>query len=347
MLVSSFNRCFSNKIKLIRLNFPTDLEFEPMQVCNAKCFCCPYTLLSKKSDYTKKRMSRTQIEGILISFKNNLLRYNYHGVATIYPYRYSDPLIFPDLDLVLNYSSENNLKVQITTNAVGFNSRTIALLEKFLPVLKDNIFISIIGSSEEEVQKNMDISLNHTIQKIRDLCADKSPLISKLKISLRVVNGSDDEKIRLFQLQNTFRSFGVRTQIKMDWMQNRISGLYHQQSCVSHIVGCSLYHNKLLRQLQVRVNGDVVLCGDDAEGKKIFGNIFHQSIDEIWNGNLKEEHKIIFSPTFDAKKNDLLCANCSRAQYQKRKYSLVDTAFDLGRLSFYKSLWKRDFTYIG
>lgn len=329
-------------LNLVRFNFPTELEFEPIQLCNAKCFCCPYTNLSNSPEYTKKRMSREQIEHLLVSFHENLLKNNYHGPTTVNPFRYSDPLISPDLDFILDFASRSNLKIQITTNARGLNSRTIPILERNLKALKKNIFISVLGSSEEEIQKNMQISLEYTKKRICELSAQKSPLIPRILISLRKISNTAEESLRLEALKQDFMSWGVHAQIKSGWLHNRIEGLEIPQAPGHFVVACKLYRNKLLRRLEVMVNGDVVLCDDDAEGRRIFGNVFQQSIDKIWNGKLKDEHLQIYSTIYSDKKSNLLCANCSRASYA-RDYQLLDTVREIGVGNFLKQIKSKNY----
>ena len=320
----------AEKFRLIRLNFPTELEFEPIQLCNAKCFTCPYTKLSQLPDYTKQRMSRQQIEKLLTNFYENLLRYKYSGSTIINPFRFSDPLICPDLDLILDFALKHHLKVQITTNAKGLNSRTIPLLEKNLSAIKDDIVISILGSTEEQVRKNMSIGLDYTIKKMNELKSEKSPILDRIMISLRVIDGTKEEQQQLQDLAQKFSSIGVRYHIRDNWIHNRIQGSISEQTPEHYVVGCKLYKNKLLRRMEVMVNGNVVLCDDDAEGRRVFGNIFEQSIDEIWNGPLKKEHLAIFASQFSTEKSNLLCTNCSRAVYKKHSSSIVDTISEIG-----------------
>ena len=40
---------------------PTYIAFEPINLCNAKCYCCPYTTLSEDKNYHGKRMTRDQL----------------------------------------------------------------------------------------------------------------------------------------------------------------------------------------------------------------------------------------------------------------------------------------------
>jgi hypothetical protein len=347
ILSKKVNHFAAQNFKLVRLNFPTDLEFEPIQLCNAKCFSCPYTTLSNEPEYTKQRMTRQQVESLLISFHENLMKYKYHGPTTINPYRFSDPLITPELDFILDFSNKHNLKVQITTNAKGLNSRTIPILERNVNALKKDIFISVLGSDEDEVKKNMNVSLEYTKKKMQELAREKSPILGKFMISLRVIDGSKEEWARLVELEKEFHSIGVRAQIKKDWMYNRIDGKQSEQRPDHFVVGCKLYRNKLLRRMEVMVNGDVVLCDDDAEGRRTFGNVFQQSIDEIWNGKLKAEHLQIFSSKFSGDKSKLLCVNCSRAAYNERAYSVIDTVKEIGLNNFRQQIKQQNHTSLG
>ena len=82
----------------------------------------------------------------------------------------------------------------------------------------------------------------------------------------------------------------------------------------NYVVGCGLtYESSILRNMHVMVDGDVVLCCDDATKEKTFGNVFKDGLLNIWNGPLKDEHELIFSNKFSKNKFDLICNNCSRA----------------------------------
>lgn len=325
-----------NKLKLVRLRFPTELEFEPIQVCNAKCFTCPYTTLSEDPDYTKQKMTRDQVENLLSQFGELLKKHKYTGDTRINPYRYSDPLITKNLDVVLSTARKYGMRVAITTNAKGFNSRTIPLLEEYIDNLTDNISISILGSTQEEVMTNMKVDLSRTIKILTELADKKSILVKKINVSLRIIEGTQQERKNLAVLAAKLNKLGYSHHIKSDWIHNRVDGEKTQQSQDNFVKGCNLWHNKLLRRLEVMVNGNVVLCDDDAEGRRIFGNVFKESIESIWNGTLLEEHSKIFATKYSEDKESLICTHCSRAEYKKRKYNALHSIKDIGVGPFLK-----------
>ena len=60
----------------LTLPTPVELAFEPINLCNAKCFCCPYTYLEKDKEYRGKRMSEEKIKVLLEDFASGIKRHN-------------------------------------------------------------------------------------------------------------------------------------------------------------------------------------------------------------------------------------------------------------------------------
>jgi MoaA/NifB/PqqE/SkfB family radical SAM enzyme len=315
-MTSRVARAVLERLKVPRLRFPTQLTIEPLQVCNAKCFSCPYTHLSEDREYTRQRMSREQIARVLADFAENLGRYDFRGRALVTPYRFSDPLVCPDLDLILAKAAEHGFLVQITTNGVSFGAKKVKLLEAYDEQVQKHVCISILGSTADEVDEFMKVDLDRTLATLRRIAETSPRLRSKLQVSLRRIKDTPEEAANLEGLRKEFLGLGFDVEIKpVGWIQNRIEGEPWEQTPGHFIQGCGLYRNKILRRLEVMVNGDVVLCCNDAEARRVFGNVFEQSIDEIWNGPLLEEHRKIYAQTFSEGKNDLICVRCSQAEY--------------------------------
>ena len=102
-------------------------------------------------------------------------------------------------------------------------------------------------------------------------------------------------------------------------MQNRLSEYTYKSTETNFVSGCSMFNDKILRRINVMVDGNVVLCDDDSTGKKIFGNLFDENIDNIWNGKLLNEHKVIYDQKYNSQKNSLICNSCSRAILKEKK----------------------------
>jgi MoaA/NifB/PqqE/SkfB family radical SAM enzyme len=289
-------------------------------------------------------MDKEKIEFLINDFGSLArLKFKFQGKMILNPFRYSDPLVCKDLELILDLSKKYNISVQITTNAVSFNDYYTSLLEKYVETLNDDISISVLGTNETEVKNYMDISLNRTIANLEKLSSKNHLKINKkIFISLREISGTEEEFVGNQKLQKLFANLGFRSQIKKNWIHNRVDGISSNQTAFKYINGCKLYENKLLRRLEVMVNGDVVLCDDDAEGRKVFGNIFEEGIHKIWNGKLFNEHRLIFENKFSDQKLNLICKNCSRAVYsnEKKINTLQSSIKNIGKSNLVKQLIK-------
>ena len=158
---------------------PLALAFEPINLCNARCFCCPYTEFADDKSFIKQKMSKEQITTLIEDWVAQLDKYNVpHKNAAILPWRYSDPLVNPHLETTLELASKHGLRVGLTTNAISFKKRQCDLLQKYIHTL-NKIFVSVIGFSEEAVKEQMGISKKNTLHSLRFL-KENYPDISKL-----------------------------------------------------------------------------------------------------------------------------------------------------------------------
>ena len=255
-------------------------------------------------------------------------KFGYEGRLTLNPFRFSDPLLCKDLDLIFEYAQIYKLSIVLSTNGVGLTQKNAGILASNKNCIR-KISISFIGSDKVSVQKYMGISLEKVLRNIKNICEIFPELGSIFHLSFRVVDNTVEEDQIIKDLKYQCENLGVkRTTIRDEWITNRVNHSQFDadgkpskvgkflQSPDSFTSGCS-WGNKLQKRLEVMVNGDIVLCCDDAERNKVFGNVFTQSISEIWNGTLKSEREIIFSKSFNTKKNELICSTCSRAEWSK------------------------------
>jgi radical SAM protein with 4Fe4S-binding SPASM domain len=345
MIKKKIKDLLNSYIKIPRLSFPSELEFEPIQLCNALCFTCPYTRLQKDNNYKGKKMSREQIKLILTDFAGLIKKNRYKGPTVINPFRYSDPLVCKDLDLIMELAKANKLKVKITTNGVSFNDYYSELLNRYINYLALPIDISVIGSNAEKIKKNMNVNLEITLSRLKKLKKNYPHLASLVRINLSEVDESENEKVEIENLKSVFISIGFKVNIRKKWINNRIDGDWKITAnsindTSNFVIGCNLYKNKLLRRIEVMVDGSVVLCDDDAQGKLKFGNVFNDGIEKIWNGPLLEYHKKIYNKNYNNDKKKLICNSCSRAETKKNIYGFTDTFIQSGKIKILKHVLK-------
>ena len=82
----------------------------------------------------------------------------------------------------------------------------------------------------------------------------------------------------------------------------------------SYMQGCAMGGGRILRQMEILVDGQTVLCCDDADGKTNYGNVFDIGIEKAWK-NLQREHKIIYDKNYSKQKHNLICNTCSRGKF--------------------------------
>jgi len=301
---------------------PVELAFEPVNLCNAKCFCCPYTFLEKDKEYRGKRMQGKQIEELITQFAQGVKKYNVPKMsASVQPWRYSDPLVCRDLELVFELCKENDLRVVLTTNAVSFSEKKCDLMMKYIDNL-DKINISIIGYTEQEIRDWMDIDWKVTQARLK-MIRDKYPLLSK-KMNIGVKHKIQDPPKDLYRpVVNQIQKLTLgKVKRKSYWLENRLSSNDFDPdnydlkiSDKQFVKGCSMVHGKILRRLEVMVDGTAVLCCDDATKQTDFGNVFEIGVEGVWE-NLTKYHQLIYSKKFSIDKSNMMCNTCSRAKFQ-------------------------------
>lgn len=314
----------------LTLPTPIELAFEPINLCNAKCFCCPYTYLEKDKEYRGKRMSDEQVELLLEDFADGIKKHNIDpGKTIIKPWRYSDPLVCPSLELIFEICQSHGLKISLTTNAVSFGEKKCDLIEKYIETI-DRINISIIGYNKEEIREWMDLDWDVTKARLM-MIRDKYPSISE-KMNIGVKHKiQDPEKKHYTPVIQEIQSLTLgKVKKKTNWLENRLvynkfdeDGLDFKISEKQFVKGCDMVHGKILRTLEVLVDGQVVLCCDDATGQTDFGNVFDIGVSGVWE-NVSRYHKLIYDTTYNDKKKNMMCNTCSRAKFKWNDSNTAD-----------------------
>jgi len=332
--------------KIPRLKYPTSICFEPIQLCNAQCTMCPYSTLQNESGYRGKTMSLEKINNILDQFGNLIKKYKFQKDALVVPYRYSDPLITKNLENIFLKAKEHNFKVQITTNAVSLKKDKVEILNKYKNYLADKIRISIIGTNKEEVQKYMKIDLEKTITNLRLVSENFPDLIKKFEIPIRGCNETDNDLENINKLISKINKYGFNAHPVFNWLVNRIEGGEEKISKDHFVSGCKLFKYKVLRRMEIMLDGSVVLCCDDAYAYEKYGNVFEDSIEKIWNTTLYEKHKLIFSKVYQKEKDNLFCNKCSRATFNKRPYNNFKAVNNFGIYNYFRKSLKKELDYL-
>ena len=306
----------------LTLSTPIELAFEPINLCNAKCFCCPYTYLEKDKEYRGKKMSDEQIKTLLEDFADGIKKHNIDpSKTTVKPWRYSDPLVCPSLELVFDICQRHGLRISLTTNAVSFGEKKCDLIEKYIDSI-NRINVSIIGYNKQEIREWMDLDWDVTKARLL-MVRDKYPAISE-KMNIGVKHKTQDpERKHYAPVVQEIQGLTLgKVKKKSNWLENRLvynklddDGLDFNISGKQFVQGCAMVRGKILRTLEVLVDGQAVLCCDDATGQTDFGNVFDIGIDGVWK-NISQYHKLIYDAVYSDEKKNMMCNTCSRAKFE-------------------------------
>lgn len=312
-----------------QLPFPTELAFEPVQLCNASCFCCPYSWLKDDDAYRGKTMSREQIRQLLDEFGSVRKTHGYKGQLSVNPFRFSDPLVCKDLDLIFDRAEAHDFNIVITTNGAALSGKVLELLDRYANRMM-KLSVSFIGSTSKDIKDLMGLNFEKVLINLDEIANHWPRLRQIIRVSLRKIHNTPEEHAVLLDLQARFKNKGIVVKaIHEQWMTNRIDAQGFTvgqkptrlepvaQTSQRFVSGCG-WSNHLLERMEVMVDGSVVLCCDDAEKHKVFGNVFRESIASIWNGALRQEHLQILAQEFSEEKCSLICSSCTRAVWSDR-----------------------------
>jgi len=299
---------------------PTYIAFEPINLCNAKCYCCPYTTLSEDKNYHGKRMTRDQLGQLLHDYGNLIRKYKVKDYACgVSPWRYSDPLVQPDLEYIMSLCDKYKIKIGITTNGVSFTKKQCDVLSKYEHLL-GSIHMSVIGHTEQELWDFMKIKKEKTLKSLQFVKQNYPSLSRRLRVGIK---HKDQNRKASESVVNEYESVILgKAKAKTDWMENRIGDGDGDWTTPydlsinekSYMQGCDMGGGRILRQMEILVDGQTVLCCDDADGKTNYGNVFDIGIEKAWK-NLQREHKIIYDKKYSKQKHNLICNTCSRGKF--------------------------------
>ncbi len=332
---------------------PTSLMFEPINLCNAKCFSCPYTEYSTDKTFTSQKMSVEQITQLIDNWGSLLRKYNIKpwSVAVL-PWRYSDPLVNPHLETVLQLADKHKIMVSLTTNAISFGKRQCDLLQKYIHTVDKKIFVSVIGFTEQEVWDQMKVRRQKTFQSLEFVRDNYPELSMMLDIAVKNKNNKPAPDSTLEEYKK--RTLSKKAKSKTNWMYNRAgTGDGHwtrpvgwKSSPTSFVNGCGLTPGKILNRLDIMVSGRAALCCDMPFDRNFpieqtnYGNVFEIGIEGVW-ANLTKEHQLIYDQEFSENKLKLICNNCDRAGIkfadQKKPFQGWNIGKTINRQNKYKN----------
>ena len=263
--------CFLKHPKSKVPYLPSSIYIEPTNACNLNCIICARQKMQRKIGFMKFDDFKKIIDKFVVS--------NYHPRITLTGN--GEPLLKKSIFKMIKYAKDRQFNVSMISNSTLLDEEKINLLISSGLDRYQTMFDSIDKESYEKIREksNYEQTMKNIIKFIGINEENGHPIF----ISLGLVKTTLTKKIEetktfweSYPIDNFFLSplFSIQSD----------SGLY--QEAVNSVVKttykiCAIPWKTML----IHQSGDVMLCSHDFNGTFPVGNIFNNSIEDLWNGD--------------------------------------------------------------
>jgi len=262
--------------KVERLPYPTGLLLDIHNYCNAKCVICPYTKLQGK--IPQGFMTWNLYTKILDDYCELMKKYSFKG-KLVYC-QMAEPFLLKDISKWVKYAIDRGIEIYFNTNA---SLLTPSVVDSLIEIGFNGLFnISFFGITKEIYECNMGLNYENTMKNLEYLL-QKYPN-ENIFINAVPYNWPKGEKEKLLR---HWKERNVSVNISVFLSR---SGLLRnlRKSTKKRIAGCLT--ERVLYEMVISFNGDVLLCCHDMAREVILGNLNESTIYEVWNGPRFEKY---------------------------------------------------------
>lgn len=299
--IKDFSKRIHGKLRLLSFHYgltrslgnPNISQIETTNACNYRCPMCPHTIGMTRS-----------LEYMDFRFYKKIIGKLYPSNGPIYLHFLGEPLMHPDLDKMIRYGKSKGYEMGLSTNGSLLTQETS---KKIIDEGLDHLVISfeIIEETFNKLRKggNFNLVRENIIRflQLRSLKNQEKPRVTISSITLT----KDREKVEKASL---FWRGKVDVSINKeihDW-----SGDVPQ---ITRIAGRKKTIRKIClwpwTRMSVLVDGKVVPCCVDYDGKYVLGDLKRDSLKSIWNG---EKMIRLRKALLEGRKGDIeLCSECT------------------------------------
>lgn len=293
-------------------DFPDVIRIETAGKCNFKCIHCP----TGTRPNNRPVLSKESFDFIVDQFTSNRF-----VPRVVVLYHGGEPLLNKKLSHFIDVLKKMGVnKTVITTNAsLLTEERSRELIEAGL----DEIKISFDGESADENnyirQKGdfyRDAANARAFCRLRRILGRKNPrvIITNIRIcdknTLHFLNNSRQLPFQDVPAYITEYFFDERDEIEFRSFPAMVWPSYEQfgnLDAIYYDTAKPKYCGPLLETFTILSNGNVVLCCYDLKGELVLGNIYEESMFDIWNGEEYAEIRM----NFRRQKYCTLCRKCN------------------------------------
>ncbi|MBQ7233260.1 MAG: SPASM domain-containing protein [Bacillales bacterium] len=279
-------RCVDRK-KLsdcIPLSAPFSLNIGVSEICNFRCNYCMHSTIDGKKYLNCGFIDMNTFEKILLDASELSPNYNIVNLIGM-----GEPLLHPDIIEMVNKVRKSGIskRIEITTNASKLTPElSLGLINAGLT----RLIVSIQGVTEEKYKEICGVKLNldNLINNLKFFYENKHNTEVYIKIADTALEQEELIFYEMFSpyadvinIENTvplFKDVDYTNIIKRKEIKSRYgTSIQHQQCC-----------QMIFYALFIRPNGDVSPCCLLPEPVNL-GNIYNNTLKEIWNGEVRNE----------------------------------------------------------
>ncbi len=243
--------------------FPEQIRLENTNACNAECVMCPRELQTRRRGFMKPQLLDRILEQC---HGRQITKFTIQG--------FGEPLLDKNYCRYIRQVKDSlRCKTFTVTNGSIIPPE---LVRQIATCGLDKIKISFYGTNQREYEAvHTYLNFEQTRQSIWNLIAAKRETKSKLIIRIQYIGKMWKFVPFAFQwLGKAHIGFNRLHNYGRGRLYNRLRGRGSR---------CPMHKQNIL---QVLWNGDVVPCCYDFNGDMVLGNLYRESIEEIWNGQL-------------------------------------------------------------
>ncbi len=302
LVQSTFGSAIHSKIskfasKDLSPRFPEHVHVETINICNARCIMCGYSVMRRPRGI----MSDDLFDTVISQLRNN-------GVRQVTLQFYGEPLLDKKIFSRIAALKKSKMLISINTNA--------SLLDqdngrKLIEAGLDRLNISFDGYSRE-TYNNIRINLDYdkVINNIREFIALKKKLGTGPKTKITFVCLKENiAEIKPFIKYWENKVNHVDISFARNWAgQIQVNGWEAVNRNVSRNPCKSLW-----KELVITQSGKVVMCCDDFDAKDPMGDLNKESLAAIWNSEKYKNYRRLHHE--GQRKQIGFCKKCKKYSY--------------------------------
>lgn len=310
-----------NMADAIPLDTPFTIVIEPTNACNFKCSFCFHSLKGEpllKKGFHQNNLSLDQYKKIIADIasfpqKVKVLRFSGFG----------EPLINKKLDRMIEYAKEFDVAEQIMVISNG-SLLTNELSDSLIKAGLDELLISVEGLSGEKYKELCSVDINY--KKFIDNMNYFYIHRNKCKIFARILNGDMGEADykRFYDIFETITDGAFVDNIiplfnGVDYSELVSDGSKDIEGKPKRSVEVCI---QPFNSLFIHASGNVSACCTDYLEEIAFGNVFNESLMNIWNGKKLNKFRVMHLKKMH--KKHLQCQKCDYMNYVNQEENIID-----------------------